>query len=363
MAAPVVKRSEKLDVLKGLAIVYVVLGHSGTPFFSPLTSLFQPMFFFIAGYLYKDIYTQNPWDMVKKRTTSLYLPFIQYGLVFGLLHNFLFSINVYTEDVASMYNRVHYFHTTQEYLVNLVKILSFAKVEQIGAAMWFLPVLFIVNMLFLFISYAVYKLSSPEKKDLWMTLAVFGAFCIGFLFPMQKIFFLRPISISMVVVVTYYFGYLFKKYEARIPVNGFYAAACFMVLVISVKYGPQDTGAHQFIAPPFFLAASVCAFYTSYYAATVLEQTTVLKNFMLLAGKNTIEIMSLHFIAFRLVNYLQVRIYDLPAAMIGSHPTLSKADGWWAVYLVAGLGLPLLAKAFYEKLKGYVRPRQQPVPY
>jgi fucose 4-O-acetylase-like acetyltransferase len=212
-------------------------------------------------------------------------------------------------------------------------------------------------------SHAVFKLSSPEKRDLWLPLAIFASFCIGFLFPMQKVFFLRPISISMVVVVTYYFGYLFKKNEARIPVNGFYAAACFMVLLISVQYGPQDTGGHQFIAPPFFLAASVCAFYTSYYAASVLERTTVLKNFMLLAGKNTIEIMSLHFIAFRLVNYLQVRIYDLPAAMVGSHPNLSTRHGWWAVYLVAGLALPLIAKAMYLKVKGYIRPRQQPAPY
>lgn len=69
-----------IDVLKGIAIFFVVLGHN--PFLSKLSpkvfniifSFHMPLFLFIAGYLFNPIVTG--WTITKKRFKSLLKPYI-----------------------------------------------------------------------------------------------------------------------------------------------------------------------------------------------------------------------------------------------------------------------------------------------
>lgn len=208
------KRSDELDIAKALGIIAVVYGHASGPFANFVYLYHMALFFFVSGFFYKDSYTPDPIALVKKRIQSLYVPFITYGLFFGLLHNFLFTINIYTDKLDSVYNRVSYFFITREYVLNLLKIASFAKIEQILAPLWFLPVLFLVNMLFVAISHVLYRIK-PRRTDLWLAVAIAGMFCCGFLFYPEKNLVLRPLSIAMVVTVMFYFGHLFKRHQSN----------------------------------------------------------------------------------------------------------------------------------------------------
>jgi len=350
MNAVVAKRADAYDIAKGLGIIAVVFGHSGAPFVGFVSLYHMALFFFISGYFYKDCYTQEPLLLVKKRIKSLYLPFIQYGLFFGLLHNFLFSINIYTDQVESLYNKVVYFSSFREYAVNLLKILSFAKVEQILATLWFLPVLFIVNVLFVLTRYVIFRLD-PEKQNLLLPVAIAALFCAGYVYYPEKNLVLRPVSIAMVVTSMYYFGYLFKKHESVIDFNAGYALACLAILLISFPYGSVDTGGHQFVSPPFYLASSLCGIYLNLYVAKLFTRESVVKTFLLFAGINSITIMALHFLAFKAVNYLQVSVYGLQPFLTAKHPVLITTGGWWLLYLTAGVSLPLLAQALYDRFK------------
>lgn len=344
------ERSEYLDIAKALGIMAVVYGHASGPFANFVSLYHMALFFFVSGFFFKDSYTPDPVALVKKRIKSLYVPFITYGLFFGLLHNFLFKVNIYTERLDSVYNKVSYLSTNREYLLNLLKIASFAKIEQILAPLWFLPVLFLVNMLFVAVSYVIYRIK-PGRKELWLAVAIAGLFCLGFLFYPEKNLVLRPLSIAMVVTVMFYFGYLFKRYESAFDFNAAYAFACFMVLAVSSRFGTIDTGGHQFVSPAFYLACSLCGIYLNLYIAKAVVAGSLLKNFFVYAGRNTITILALHFLAFRAVNYLQVRFYDLPSYMTGQHPHLASSGSWWLVYFIAGMALPLAGRAVYDRLK------------
>jgi fucose 4-O-acetylase-like acetyltransferase len=346
----IVKRADDLDIARGLGIIAVVLGHSGAPFAGFVGLYHMALFFFISGYFYRESYTTEPWVMVKKRIRTLYLPFIRYGLFFGLLHNFLFKINIYTDQIQSPYNRVAYFYSYREFFVNLLKILSFAKVEQILATLWFLPVLFIVHLLFVLTSYGIHKLN-PAKRELWLGVAIVALFCLGFVYYPEKNAVLRPLSIAMVVVIMYYFGYLFKKFETSIKFTFGYAVLCFAVLAALYPHGAIDTGGHIFVSPPFYLVSSLAGIYLNLYVARKITGESMIKKFLLFAGRNTIAIMALHFLAFKAVSYLQVKHYDLPPYMLGKHPTLITSGGWWAVYLIAGILLPLGWAAFSERAR------------
>jgi fucose 4-O-acetylase-like acetyltransferase len=341
----IVKRADDLDIARGLGIIAVVLGHAGAPFAGFVGLYHMALFFFISGYLYRDSYSREPWVMVKKRIKTLYLPFIKYGLFFGLLHNVLFKLNIYTDQLQSQYNRVSYFYTYRDFFLNLLKILSFAKVEQILATLWFLPVLFIVHLLFVLTSYGIHKLN-PAKPELWRGVAIAALFCLGFVYYPEKNLILRPVSIASVVVIMYYFGYLFKKFEASIAFAFGYAALCFAVLAALYPHGAIDTGGHVFVSPPFYLVSSLAGIYLNLYLARRITGESLIRKFLLFAGRNTIAIMALHFLAFKAVSYLQVKLYDLPPYMLGKHPTLVTSGGWWVLYLIAGMFLPLGWTAF-----------------
>ncbi len=344
------KRSDYLDILKALGIIAVVYGHANAPFSRFVFLYHLAIFFFVSGFFYKDSYTQNPVSLIRKRIKTLYLPFIAYGLVFGILHNYFYRINLYSDRLQAVHNQTVYLATSREYVINILKILSFAKLEQLLAPLWFLPVLFCVNMLFLAVNYAIHRFQ-PARRDLWLAVSIFSLFCLGFVYYPEQNIFLRPVSIAMVVTIMFYFGSLFKKYESDIVFNGAYAFVCFLVLAISTSYGPIDTGGHQFVSPPFYLAISLCGIYLNLSLARMFVRETAFKKLLVFCGRNTITILALHFLAFRLVNYLQVKLHDLPPYMTAQHPVLNTQHGWWAAYLAAGLGLPLLARLIYDRLK------------
>ena len=354
-------RAEHLDILKALGIVSVVYGHAGGPF-SVFVSLYHmALFFFVSGYFYKESYTQAPLMLIKKRLMSLYVPFITFGVLFGLLHNVFYSINLYSDQVQSIYNRTVYFATNREYLLNLVKILSFARVEQLLSPLWFLPVLFIVNMIFVSVNYAVFRVghrTTPRRNDVRLAVLMAVVSCAGFLYYPERNLFLRPVSIAMAVSIMFYFGYLFRGIEKKVALKGGVAFACGIFLAASSPFGPIDTGGHTFVSPPFYIACSLAGIYMNLYLATRLSGRTLLGRFLLYTGRNTITILALHFLAFRMINYVQVVLRGLPAYHTAQHPTLDPSGGWWIAYLAAGVALPLAARAAYDRVKQFLFEKQ-----
>ena len=344
------KRADHLDIAKALGIIAVVYGHALGPYTVFVSLYHMALFFFISGYFYKDSYTQNPLTLVKKRIKTLYVPFITFGLFFGILHNYLYRINIYTDLIPSVYNHTQYLATRSEYIINLLKILSFAKLEQLLGPLWFLPVLFCVNMLFLLANYCIYRIK-PANRELWLAVTIIAIFCVGFSYYPEHNIFLRPVSIAMVTTVMFYFGNLFKKYESFIVFNGAYALACFILLLASVPYGPIENGGHIFGSPSFYIGSSLSGIYLNLYIARKFVSDSLLKKFLLYCGKNTITILALHYLAFRSVSYLQVRLFDLPPYFTAQHPVLDASHGWWFVYTIAGVVFPLIGRLIYDRFK------------
>ena len=94
-------RNEKIDVLKGIAILLVVIGHSVCEVYDSKTfntniifkfcySFHMPLFFYISGYLVgmKDVYT-NEW--IKRKFKTLMIPYFFWTLV----HIFIgYNVNI-----------------------------------------------------------------------------------------------------------------------------------------------------------------------------------------------------------------------------------------------------------------------------
>lgn len=137
------ERNNTLTYLKGMAIILMVMGHSGCslPYVRQTIYMFHmPLFFFLSGYCFKEKYLKESKAYLWKRVKRLWWPYVKYGLLFLWLRNFFFSIHVYDEHYGWIHERI-----TLAEGFNLSKhiVLHFGGVDCLLSAFWFLRVLFL----------------------------------------------------------------------------------------------------------------------------------------------------------------------------------------------------------------------------
>ena len=114
------KRIVYIDLLKGLAIIGIVLLHAGFDMFT--ASLYVPVFFMVSGYFFKR---ERMVDILKKRTRQLLLPYLWFVALFFL-----------TEWLFDFLN-VHGIVTSLRYTINRVHL--FKNCTILHKSIWFLP--------------------------------------------------------------------------------------------------------------------------------------------------------------------------------------------------------------------------------
>lgn len=333
-------RVKYMDIAKALGIILVVYGHSGAPFWKFVYLFHMSLFFFVSGYFYQDKYTSNPVRLVVKRIKTLYIPFIKYGIIFTILHNLFFNINFYSELNMWQDSSVHYFNSYIDFIKNIIGVLSFAKIEQLLAPFWFLPVLFCVNILFVGLSYLVQKINITNyiRPILIISLFIMGVV----ISPQNKV--LKLMSISLIELLLYYAGYLFKKYGKLFIFKSYVALGCFAILSICLNFGSINVAAHQIVNPLFFILCSLSGIYICLYLSTKITGVIDENNILYYIGKNTIIILALQFISFKTINYLQIIIFKYPTSYLAK-PVISNS-AWWVLYAFVGIFIPLFIQKF-----------------
>ena len=94
-------RSFYWDIVKGLGIIAIVLGHSGY-FAGAFVYLFHlALFFFITGYFYNEAkYGDDPFAYFGARLSGAWPRYFFYAAVFVLLHNFFVRHGLYAGQPA-----------------------------------------------------------------------------------------------------------------------------------------------------------------------------------------------------------------------------------------------------------------------
>ncbi len=129
------KRIEWIDIARGICMLCVMISHTGLcpvlyrMIFGPF---FLSMFFFISGYLFNP--NKNIKEYIKRKTKTLLVPFI----VFGLINIFLRQILTFNEKVG---------------LIEQLKDF----ILQIGnsAGLWFIACLYIASLVFYLLNYYI----------------------------------------------------------------------------------------------------------------------------------------------------------------------------------------------------------------
>lgn len=324
-----------IGYLKALGIILMVFGHTGNALqFNKFVYMFHmPLFFIVSGYCFKSKYLDMPGKFLCNKIRSLWWPYVKWSLAFLLLHNVLFHINLYNDLYG--YNGI----VSHLYSINETEYLAFnivAKMhgaEQLLGGYWFLNALF-------FGSIIAWVTMRFVKNTLIGGGILFGACTILNKTCWHLPFFeisSQAFAASLLIVI----GYAMAKYRLR-PFNGWEIAAGLLFTLFGsfVWYMPmnQDSYSNRYFC--FYILSATIATWCFYSLfERIRESKSVFTAFMRFVGKHTLTILTWHFLAFKLVSLMIIRIYNLPIERLAEFPVIREyaVQGWWVAYFVVAM--------------------------
>lgn len=132
------KRDINIDLMKGIAIILVIYGHSH---FVPIIgkwiyTFHMPLFFFLSGCLVKNQYN------IKRNVERIIFPYISFALIMcivTLLISFVVSKVNNQNTLLQVLEKIIYFK------LNLIEAIKGNEKSLFFKTLWFLPVLFVVQ--------------------------------------------------------------------------------------------------------------------------------------------------------------------------------------------------------------------------
>lgn len=350
------QRDDKIDIIKGVAISCVVLGHCGAPF-THFIYLFHVAAFFIAsGYVYKTKYSdsfEGLRTLFLKRVKSLWLPFICFSILFLLCWNLMVELHLYDGGVISV--------------LSIIK-LALLRFFMIGAgsgpmcgALWFLFSLFFITMIYGAIDYLLKKSHLPYKRVfhivIALTLFLFNYYLI------QKGYKLASLNQVMGPYIAYALGVELSRWNLS-SLNGKafggLSLATFLVLFVCNHLGRVEIAGGIYTSPPFYILASISGFFFLYSIAFFIGKLSFAKKMLVYLGRNSMCIIGFHFLGFKLTTLLQIKMYNLPIQKLTAFPYLINSSIWWLVYFVVSIAFCLLLNFLYKKTTNWIRKRLNP---
>lgn len=283
---------------------------------------------------------------------GLYFPFVKYELLFLLLHNVFYHLNIYNGQYGWR-TYVSHLYTWQETLEKAYyNILLFTKSEQLLGGYWFIVQLFWASI----IGWIIIKIIRRPLIGGGIALiicALYGAFftvipytAIGHLSFFSAFFFL--------------IGYTIKKYDIKIM--GYQGLLCaFIVFAGSVFWKADMQSCNKYILLLYCITAILGTLMTMQLSRTIATiKKGYFRSFFIFVSDHTLEILTWHFLCFKIVSLLAIWVEGKPIEMLSQFPILSEQlyHIWWLLYLIVGVGLPLLGVWIREKIMIKMRKSQ-----
>ena len=339
---------------KGVAIILMVLVHARFSHYGDtfINMFHMPLFFFMSGYCFKREYLDNFVTFIKKRIKGAYWPYVKWGLVFLLLHNLFFRLNIYNSEFGFR-GVVSKIYDAKDFLRNgLLIVGTMNGAEQLLGGYWFLHSYFFASII---------------------------SFCIVYCFKNH----LRFISIGCLVLLMV--SILMSGFSLSVP---FFIgarevlASAFMVAGVAYRHSNWTFERYPLIMVP--LGAAVVALGASFWPCNMLSLTwdriglffisALFGTFMVFSicvwlgrymfpakalayvGDRTLCVLTWHLLSFKIVSIVIILIYCLPKARLAEFPVIEfyAYKGWWGAYLFIGLAVPLIIDYVSGKIRSVV---------
>lgn len=267
-----IKRLDWVDILKGMGMFAVVFGHSGFP---PtvqwwIFSYHMPLFFFISGFLFQPHKYTSFKEFFTKKAKSLLVPYFYFAIIVAIL-------SVFNEALPA----TDYF---------LKEILYGSS-----SALWFLPVLFLTEIMVYFIQKAKNKYA-------------IGALLIVSVIVSYELFLLNfhlPYKAEVVFISAFFYGIGFLSAdqikERLSKINTILKAGLFIALLalnifFCYKNITQVDLASNTMGNYFYgIASALCGTFAFLFLSDVIAvKPNIFNRVFTYIGRNTLVILGLH---------------------------------------------------------------------
>lgn len=318
-----------VSIAKALGIILMVLAHSGFSYIGDvaINMFHMPLFFFMSGYCFKDRYLANPKAFIKGKVKKVYIPYVEYSILFLLLHNVFVLCKLYNESglysLHDIINRaIHIF-------------LSMGLHDQLLGGYWFM------GNLFWGVLIAYFFLLICRNNTV-----------IGIIFSLVISMIMNGLEIHIPVISVYYsdfFSSAFILAGIYYKRKGFiFEMKSYFILPISIILLALGTIYWRGCVPnidmwkilPYYFTAIIGTL--GVFSISKLIKGTIADILNYLGGK-TLAVLTWHFLSFKLISLILIMKYNLSIESLGEFPIIHEyaSKGWWVAYFLIGLLLPL----------------------
>ncbi|WP_179348065.1 acyltransferase family protein [Winogradskyella pacifica] len=316
-----INRFLDIDILKGILIIFVILGHSNFKYTHQIYWFHMPAFFLISGFLFNlKNASLGVFVFLKKKTIALMVPYIAF------LFSFLIITFLFIDD--SILNVEYFFK-----LIFGGKLL----INQYGV-FWFITSLLFTIYLFTFL-----YLKIKNKKVLFLSILIcfFTAHLESFLINVKdyKIYMPLNIDTSLMAVVYFYIGFVLRIYyqafNSKVKQFWYFSISIALIVLVFIFLGVESFNfdmKYQSYGNLFYsLLIPVSITLALLVLIIAVPSINFINSSLAFIGRQSLLIMYLHL----LIKYILIEYnsYDL------------------TLYLVSSIILPLIVSKVLEKNK------------
>lgn len=322
------ERDKSIDIARGLAIILVVVGHSGiNQYFWNLIYFFHmPLFFFISGCFFRPLQKFDLLTYIRKlRWNELYKNFVIYSIVFLIISPLLCHYGISKSDVTSWGDFWHRIIIILRFRTSTIDLLN---------QFWFFPVLFFVHAISLFF------VKNRNKYVFLVAIIVYfiGRYCYNKGWN-------EPYDFSRILYFTgfYLIGFCLYPHQRKFIISGWPVLLCVTIfLLLSIK------SYQTFSSEILYFIVAMCGIYITIYISNIFSKNKKF-DFLCFIGKHTLDIFLFHTIIMKLGEKF--------IAYVGFIPNVTGWEGanilspYWLLFSILGVAVPISCRFIFKKLR------------
>lgn len=283
------KRINFIDIARGFAIIFIVCGHTITYsshcdlIYKILCGFHVVLFFILSGYTFKINENKTFFKFVKKKFKRIMIPYFIWATLF-LIPFFIFG-----QEVSSNLGAKANFELGNQ-LFNVLYGNGNNQALKQNTALWFLPALFSMEIIYYWIIKLIRK-----KSNLVKTLILIPLLIIGFLTYLYLKFILPwGLNTALVLGAFFYIGYLFKEFKIYTQEKLFkiyYIVPLLLIGIVAALLNDKISAVnYRYGYLSLLLISGICLSTVVIYISFLINKNRILEYI----GKNTMDILIFH---------------------------------------------------------------------
>lgn len=349
-------KDNKITIAKAFGIILMVVVHGGLPQEEAnfIIMFHMPLFFIVSGYCFKEKYLSNNTDFIKRKIKGLYIPYIKYSLLFLLLHNLFFYLNIYNSTYGFR-GEVSHLYSIKEYISRAFQIITTMRDhEQLLGGYWFLKQLFLGSIFSFFII-------KRWKNNILLVLINILIICV-----LTNYFNLRIpyISInSLTILSTFFFITGYFLHTQRIKNNILLNLTYFIIVLITSLLLPTSMLKFNYANVVPYSVAAIAGTLMILQLSDAINKSKyqTIKKVLIYIGNHTLSILTWHFLSFKIASLYFIFLQDRPIQQLAYFPIIEDMNSQWngvILYSLFGICIPIILDKIFSKATQYYTKKQ-----